>query len=97
MAEWEAKINAIIKETAKENVTGLLGVLMDIGSLNRLIEDSSGKTLMKYAQCRSLLSRRVSFRPYRKQFEALFCKHNIQYYEIYNASKDFLPYKIKTI
>ena len=91
MAEWEAKINAIIAETAKENVTGLLGVpSWMLVLLNRLIEESSGKTLYEiWPNIEVYFHGGVSFRPYRKQYEALFNRHNIQYYEIYNASEGF--------
>lgn len=91
MAEWEAKINAIIAETANENVTGLLGVpSWMLVLLNRLIEESSGKNLKEiWPNVEVYFHGGVSFRPYRKQFESLFCNHAIQYYEIYNASEGF--------
>ena len=91
MSEWEAKMNAIIEETKTENVTGLLGVpSWMLVLLNRLLEQSPGQTLIDlWPNAEVYFHGGVSFRPYRQQFQQLFQNHEIQYYEIYNASEGF--------
>ena len=91
MSEWEAKMKAIIEESAQENVTGLLGVpSWMLVLLNRLMEAQNGKTLKEiWPNVEVYFHGGVSFRPYRKQYEALFAQHQLQFYEIYNASEGF--------
>lgn len=91
MSEWEAKMKAIIEESAHENVTGLLGVpSWMLVLLNRLMEAQNGKTLKEiWPNVEVYFHGGVSFRPYRKQYEALFAQHQLQFYEIYNASEGF--------
>ena len=91
MSEWEEKIKAIIEESAQENVTGLLGVpSWMLVLLHRLMEAQNGKTLKEiWPNVEVYFHGGVSFRPYRKQYEALFAQHQLQFYEIYNASEGF--------
>ena len=91
MSEWEEKMKAIIEESAQENVTGLLGVpSWMLVLLHRLMEAQNGKTLKEiWPNVEVYFHGGVSFRPYRKQYEALFAQHQLQFYEIYNASEGF--------
>ena len=91
MAEWEAKLEAMVKECSKENVTSLVGVPSWILILlNRIMEESPDKTLNEiWPKLEVYFHGGVSFRPYRNQYEALFRGHKLKFYEIYNASEGF--------
>ncbi len=91
MAEWEEKMQAIIKESAQENVTGLMGVpSWMLVLLNKLLDQHPGKSLKDlWPNIEVYFHGGVSFRPYRRQFEALLKEHALQFYEIYNASEGF--------
>ncbi len=91
MPEWESKMQAIIEESAQENVTGLMGVpSWMLVLLNKLIEQNPGKTLKEiWPNIEVYFHGGVSFRPYRRQYETLLKEHSLQFYEIYNASEGF--------
>ena len=91
MSEWEAKMKAIIEESSQENVTGLLGVpSWMLVLLNKLLEAQPNKTLKDiWPNIEVYFHGGVSFRPYKNQYQALFAQHQLQFYEIYNASEGF--------
>ena len=91
MSEWEAKIQAILEESSQENVTGLMGVpSWMLVLLHKLIAQNPGKSLKDiWPNIEVYFHGGVSFRPYRRQFEALLKDHSLQFYEIYNASEGF--------
>ncbi|MGB1448604.1 MAG: GH3 auxin-responsive promoter family protein [Flavobacteriaceae bacterium] len=91
MAEWEEKMQAIINESALENVTGLMGVpSWMLVLLHKLLDQHPGKSLKDlWPNIEVYFHGGVSFRPYRSQFEALLKEHALQFYEIYNASEGF--------
>ena len=91
MSEWEAKLNAIIEETSKENVTSLIGVpSWMLVLINKLMQANGQAELSRiWPNIEVYFHGGVSFRPYKSQFDELFAQHNLQYYEIYNASEGF--------
>ncbi len=91
MSDWEAKLEAIVKETLPENVTSLAGVpSWMLVLLNTVLEISGKQNLFEiWPNAEVYFHGGVSFTPYRKQYEALFPKKEFQYYEIYNASEGF--------
>lgn len=91
MSEWEAKLNAIIEETSKENVTSLVGVpSWMLVLINKLMQANGQAELSRiWPNIEVYFHGGVSFRPYKSQFDELFAQHNLQYYEIYNASEGF--------
>ena len=91
MSEWEAKMQAILEESSQENVTGLMGVpSWMLVLLHKLIAQNPGKSLKDiWPNMEVYFHGGVSFRPYRRQFEALLKDHSLQFYEIYNASEGF--------
>lgn len=91
MSEWEAKLNAIIAETSKENVTSLVGVpSWMLVLINKLMQANGQAELSRiWPNIEVYFHGGVSFRPYKSQFDELFAQHNLQYYEIYNASEGF--------
>lgn len=91
LSEWEAKMQAIIEESSKENVTGLMGVpSWMLVLLHKLIVQHPGKSLKEiWPNIEVYFHGGVSFRPYRSQYESLLKDHSLQFYEIYNASEGF--------
>ena len=91
MSEWEAKLNAIIEETSKENVTSLVGVpSWMLVLINKLMQANGQAELSRiWPNIEVYFHGGVSFRPYKSQFDELFAQHDLQYYEIYNASEGF--------
>ncbi len=76
MSEWETKLDAIVHETIKEDITSLAGVpSWMLVLLNRVLE--------------VYFHGGVNFKPYREQYEKLIPKKNFRYYETYNASEGF--------
>jgi hypothetical protein len=58
--------------------------------LHKLIAQNPGKSLKDiWPNIEVYFHGGVSFRPYRRQFEALLKDHSLQFYEIYNASEGF--------
>ncbi len=91
MSEWEAKLNSIIEETSKENVTSLVGVpSWMLVLINKLMQANGQAELSRiWPNIEVYFHGGVSFRPYKSQFDELFAQHDLQYYEIYNASEGF--------
>ena len=91
MAEWEEKLNAMVIECTKENVTSLVGVPSWIlVFLHKIMEESPEKSLFEiWPNLEVYFHGGVSFRPYRNQYETLFGDHKLKFYEIYNASEGF--------
>lgn len=91
MSEWEAKLNAIVKETSQENVTSFAGVpSWMLVLMNRILEDT-GKTNLHeiWPNVEVYFHGGVSFEPYREQYKKILPQPDFKYYEIYNASEGF--------
>ena len=91
MSEWEAKLNAIVKETSQENVTSFAGVpSWMLVLMNRILEDT-GKTNLHelWPNVEVYFHGGVSFEPYREQYKKILPHPDFKYYEIYNASEGF--------
>ena len=91
MGEWETKMNAIIQESIRENVTSLAGVpSWMLVLLNRVLEETSKKDLFEiWENLEVYFHGGVSFNPYLEQYNNLLPKQSFKYYEIYNASEGF--------
>lgn len=91
MSEWEAKLEAIVNETVKENVTSLAGVpSWMLVLLNRVLEQTGKAHLFEiWDSLEVYFHGGVSFNPYREQYRNLLPRDNFKYYEIYNASEGF--------
>jgi len=91
MAEWESKLEAIIDETVRENVTSMAGVPSWMLVLLTSILDRTGKDHLfeLWNNLEVYFHGGVSFAPYREQYKALLPRDSFQYYEIYNASEGF--------
>lgn len=91
MSEWESKLNAIIEESIKENVTSLVGVPSWMLVLLNDVLDKTGKPNLfeLWENLEVYFHGGVSFSPYKEQFEKLLPRANFNYYETYNASEGF--------
>lgn len=89
--EWEEKLEKMAQIGAKENVTNLSGVpSWNLLLLKRILDISGKKNMMEVWPNFELYAHGgVSFRPYRKQYEALFPSDQVKYLETYNASEGF--------
>lgn len=91
MSEWEEKIEKIARTTINENVTNIAGVpTWTIVLIKRILEISGAKNLTEvWPNLEVYVHGGVSFKPYRKQFEAFIPSASMQYVETYNASEGF--------
>ncbi len=91
LSDWEIKLDAIIKETIKENVTSFAGVpSWMLVLLNRALETTGKGNLFEIWQNLEVYFHGgVSFDPYREQYKKLLPSSDFNYYEIYNASEGF--------
>ena len=91
MSNWEQKMQAIVDETIRENVTSLAGVpSWMLVLLNNVLETTGKKNLFEvWPNLEVYFHGGVSFVPYADQYKALLPKKKFRYYEIYNASEGF--------
>ncbi len=91
MSDWETKMQAIVDETIKENVTSLAGVpSWMLVLLNNVIETTGAKDLFEvWPNLEVYFHGGVSFEPYVEQYKNLLPGNQFKYYEIYNASEGF--------
>ncbi|MCX2681639.1 GH3 auxin-responsive promoter family protein [Galbibacter sp. EGI 63066] len=91
MSEWESKLEAIVNETVKEDVTSLAGVpSWMLVLLNQVLEKTGKNHLFEiWENLEVYFHGGVSFNPYREQYQRLLPRKNFRYYEIYNASEGF--------
>jgi hypothetical protein len=91
MSEWEEKMEAIIEESIRENVTSLAGVpSWMLVLLNRVLEKTGKEHLLEvWRHLEVYFHGGVNFNPYREQYNRLLPGGTFKYYEIYNASEGF--------
>ncbi len=91
MSNWEHKMQAIVNETIKENVTSLAGVpSWMLVLLNNVLETTKQISLQDvWPNLEVYFHGGVSFVPYVDQYKKILPKSNFKYYEIYNASEGF--------
>ncbi len=91
MSEWETKLDAIVHETIKEDITSLAGVpSWMLVLLNRVLEVTGKENLLQvWPNLEVYFHGGVNFKPYREQYEKLIPKKDFRYYETYNASEGF--------
>ncbi len=91
MSEWELKMDAIIEESIKENVTSLAGVpSWMLVLLNNVLEKTGKSHLFEiWENLEVYFHGGVSFAPYRDQYKKLLPRKRFNYYETYNASEGF--------
>jgi len=91
MDEWEEKIEKMAQTTAPHNVTSLSGVpSWTLLLLNRILEMTGKENILEvWPNLEVFFHGGVNFGPYRKQFEALIPRPDMQYRNTYNASEGF--------
>lgn len=91
MSEWETKMEAIVNETIKENVTAFAGVpSWMLVLLNKVLEETGKDHLFEiWENLEVYFHGGVSFNPYEEQYRKLLPGNQFKYYEIYNASEGF--------
>ncbi|SDQ27738.1 GH3 auxin-responsive promoter family protein [Flagellimonas zhangzhouensis] len=91
MSEWESKLEAIIEESIRENVTSLAGVpSWMLVLLNQVLEKTGKNHLFEiWENLEVYFHGGVSFTPYKNQYKKLLPRKNFNYYESYNASEGF--------
>lgn len=91
MGEWESKLEAIIEESIKENVTSLAGVpSWMLVLLNQVLEKTGKNHLFEvWENLEVYFHGGVSFTPYRNQYKKLLPRNGFNFYETYNASEGF--------
>jgi len=91
MDEWEAKMEAIVKETIHEDITSLVGVpSWMLVLLNKVLERTGKSNILEvWPNLEVYFHGGVNFNPYREQFKKLVPKKDFKYFETYNASEGF--------
>ncbi|TDN87116.1 GH3 auxin-responsive promoter [Salegentibacter sp. 24] len=91
MNDWEVKMQAIVNETIKENVTSLAGVpSWMLVLLNNILETTGKENLFEvWPNLEVYFHGGVSFDPYAPQYQKILPKEDFRFYEIYNASEGF--------
>jgi hypothetical protein len=91
MSEWETKMEAIIEETIKEDITSLVGVpSWMLVLLNRVLEVTGKDNILEvWPNLEVYFHGGMNFKPYKDQYERLIPKKSFRYYETYNASEGF--------
>ncbi len=91
MSDWEHKMQAIVNETIKENVTSLAGVpSWMLVLLNNVLETTGKQDITEvWPNLEVYFHGGVSFTPYIEQYKTIITKKDFRYYEIYNASEGF--------
>ena len=98
MAEWESKIEKMVSETGRENVTSMSGVpTWTIVLIERLVEHYGVKNILDlWPNLEVFFHGAVAFGPYEKLFERLIPKSDMRYMETYNASEGFFGLQDQT-
>lgn len=91
MGNWEEKLEKLVEETSKVNVTHLSGVpTWTVLLLQRILEVEKKADIHEiWPNLEVFFHGAVSFTPYRKLFDSLIPSRSMRYWETYNASEGF--------
>ena len=91
MSDWETKMQAIVQETIRENVTSLAGVpSWMLVLLNQVLSTTGSEHIYEvWENIEVYFHGGVSFDPYIDQYQKILPGNQFKYYEIYNASEGF--------
>lgn len=93
MPDWDKKIQAMIQETAKMNVSALLGVptwtLVLIRKLFEQYPQAKENLLSIWQNLEVFIHGAVNFEPYQAEFKRIIPSENMYYWQTYNASEGF--------
>lgn len=91
MADWTAKLPALVEASVDENITNISGVpSWFLTVLQKVIEKSGAKTIHDvWPNLEVFFHGGISFEPYREQYRAITDSGKMHYLENYNASEGF--------
>jgi hypothetical protein len=91
MGNWEEKIEKLVAETSKVNVTHISGVpTWTVLLLQRILEVEKKTSILEvWPNLEVFFHGAVSFTPYRSLFKSLIPSGKMRYWETYNASEGF--------
>lgn len=93
MAEWEAKIEQMARETMNQRITGIVGVptwtLVLINKIFELRGNTERNLLDVWPHLEVFFHGAVNFEPYREEFNEVMPGDQVAYVDVYNASEGF--------
>ena len=91
LARWEEKLDRIVDQAIKENVTNLTGATSwMLIVLNMVLEKTKAKDILEvWPNLELYMHGGMNFLPYKNQFQKLIPNPNMNYMECYNASEGF--------
>ncbi len=91
MADWEEKLPAMARAAARANITNLSGVpSWFLVLLRKVLEQTGAPTLQDiWPSLEVFFHGGISFKPYRRQYEAFTQPDKMHFLETYNASEGF--------
>ena len=97
MQNWELKLEKIVNQSIKENITNLTGVpSWMLILLKKVLEVSKKKNILEvWPNLEVYFHGGVNFEPYREQFNTMIPSTSMNYLEGYNASEGFFAVQDK--
>ncbi|GAB4416515.1 MAG: GH3 auxin-responsive promoter family protein [Bacteroidia bacterium] len=91
LPDWEAKLEAMLREVGNEDVTSIAGVpTWTLVLIRRLMEQAGTRNLLDiWPNLELYCHGGVSFEPYREQFRGIIPGSQMNYMDCYNASEGF--------
>ncbi|MGB1079945.1 MAG: GH3 auxin-responsive promoter family protein [Flavobacteriaceae bacterium] len=91
MAEWESKMEAIVKETIREDIRSMAGVpSWMLVLLQKVLAETGRETILDvWPNMEVYFHGGVNFLPYKEQYKTLLPSDGMHYVELYNASEGF--------
>ena len=91
MAEWESKMEAIVKETLREDIRSMAGVpSWMLVLLQKVLAETGRESILEvWPNMEVYFHGGVNFLPYKEQYKTLLPSDSIHYVELYNASEGF--------
>ena len=91
--DWDTKVNAIVKETANEDMSVISGIPSWVQMYFEKLIEKTGKSVSElFPNFNFFIYGGVNFEPYKNKFESLIGK-KIDYIELYPASEGFIAYQ----
>ena len=91
MEDWSKKLPALVKSSIGQNVTNISGVpSWFLSVIKEVLRATGADTIHEvWPNLEVFFHGGISFKPYRKQYEAITDSHKMHFLETYNASEGF--------
>lgn len=91
MAEWESKMEAIVKETLRQDIRSMAGVpSWMLVLLQKVLAETGRESILEvWPNMEVYFHGGVNFLPYKDQYKTLLPSESMNYVELYNASEGF--------